>query len=325
MDCRLRRTVLAIVLGATLLFSALRLGVAAYPEEGQVAIVFDMSHDQPLSYAKRNFTMAIDFFLEHSEFFPRIHSSGEINATTLARARILVIPNPGRNFSTQELKVVADFVAAGGALFLLCDYQTGDRAIGNPEALNQILAAISEDRIWFTTYREGNETQGDAIVDLANNITLAYNIFIEGTTITAETREMIGYGVKRVIIAGGSLTTSSEGLVVSRGANTSRAVAINGQVIQDRPPWLAAFWIGEARIVLCTSTTMFSDTRCAGLNESWFQCEDNALLWYNIFKWLARPLIHNPTPIMVVMVAVVLLVGVGLLGYTLWQKRKEHG
>jgi len=312
-----------MVLGVILLFSALKMSVAAYPEEGQVNIVFDMSHDQPLSYSKRNFTKAIDFFREHTEFLPRIHSKGEINATTLARARILVIPNPGKNFSSQELGVLSDFVAKGGSLFLLCDYQTGDRAIGRPEILNRILAAISEERIRFTTYQSDNETCGDAIIDLENNITLGYNVFIDGAEISAEKREMIGYGVRRVVIAGGSLSTSWDGLIVSRGANTSQAVTVEGQVIQNRPPWLAAFWIGKARVVLCTSTTMFSDTRCAGLNESWFQCEDNAILWYNIFKWMTQPLIHNPTPIMIVMASISLLTGTGLFCYVLVEKRRE--
>jgi hypothetical protein len=319
-----RRTALALLLVGLLMLAAPHLSVIAYPEEGQVTIVFDMSHDQSFSLLKNNFTQAIDFFQNHTEYFVRIHSAGELSAQNLSRARILVVPNPARNFSSTELEVVSNFVASGGALFLLGDYQTTERPIGNPAALNRILDRLSEDRIRFTTVQQANQTQGDAIVDSAHNLTLPFNIRIDGTAITAETREAIGLGVKEVLIAAGSLTTNWTDLIVSKAANTSHAVTVNGEVIQDQPPWLAAFWIGEARIVLCASTTMFSDTLCVGVNQTWFESADNRALWYNIFKWLSAPLLLNPAPIMIAFVALAFLVGIGLFGYSLWLKKRER-
>lgn len=317
-----RRTALAMLLVGLLMLAMPHLSAIAYPEEGQVTIVFDMSHDQSFSPLKHNFTQAIDFFRNHTEYFIRIHTAGELSAQNLSRARILVVSNPTRNFSTTELEVVSNFVASGGALFLLGDYQATERRIGNPAALNRILERLPEDRIRFTTVKHNNQTQGDAIVDTAHNLTLPFNIRIDGTAIAAQTREIIGLGVREVLLAGGSLTTNWTDSIVSKAASTSYAVAINGDVIAGQPAWLAAFWIGAARLVLCTSTTMFSDTVCVGLNQTWFQSVDNRVLWYNIFKWLSAPLILNPVPIMIAFVALVFLVGVGLFGYSLSIKKR---
>jgi hypothetical protein len=317
-----RRTALAVLLVGLLLFAIPRLGTVAYSEEGQVNVVFDMSHDQSFSLLKQNFTQAIDFFKNHTEYFIRIHATGELSAQNLSRAQILVISNPNRNFSIAEVEVVSNFVASGGALFLLGDYQAKERRIGNPVALNQILGKILGDRIRFTTVEHANQTQGDAIVDTAHNLTLPFNIRIAGSTISAGAREMIGLGVGEVLLAGGSLTTNWTDAIVSRAANTSQAIAVDGDVIADQPAWLAAFWIGAARIVLCTSTTMFSDTICAGLNQTWFQSLDNKVLWFNIFDWLSAPLMLNPVPVMIAFVAIAFLVGVGLYGYSLRVKRR---
>jgi hypothetical protein len=312
-----------MLLVGLLMFAMSRLSVLAYPEEeGQITVVFDMSHDQSFSPLKQNFTQAIDFLRNHTEYFVRIHSTGELFAQNLSRAHVLVVANPARNFSNAELEVVSSFVESGGALFLLGDFQTAERIIGNPAALNQILERIPEHRIRFTTVQYGNQTQGDAIVDLAHNLTLPFNIRIDGRAITAKAREIIGLGVKEVLVAGGSLTTNSTDLIVSKAANTSHSVTIGGEVIQGQPAWLAAFWIGTARIVLCTSTTMFSDTVSVGLNQTWFRSADNSALWYNIFKWFSASLILNPAPIMIAFVALAFLVGIGLFGYSLWLRKR---
>lgn len=289
-----------------------------------MTIVFDLSHDQPLSIDKQNFTQAINFFRFHTEYFVRIHNEGELNATTLNRAKVLVIPNPGRNFSLTELEAISDFVGEGGSLFLLGDYQIAERQIGNPEALNQILSVISENRVSFTTFEKANTTQGDSITDPVNNITVPFNVRISSAGVTSEIQAAIFSGIGDVYIAGGSLSTNDSSLVVSRGANSSRAVSIDGQIIQEQPPWLAAFATGSARIVLCSSTTMFSDTLCAGLNSSWFQSGDNAILWYRLFNWMTRSEIYDPTPIWFTFVVIVLLIGVGLFLYSILRAKRSR-
>ncbi len=320
----LRRTNLVAILLGLLVFVVPFYGVTAFPEEGQMAIVFDMSHDQPLSIAKRNFTKAIDFFQSHTEYFVRVHTEGEINATTLNRARILVIPNPGRNYSVIELEAISGFVSEGGSLFLLGDYQINERQIGNPGFLNQILHAIAEDRISFTTIEQDNITQGDSITDSVNNITVPFNVRISSAGVTSENQAAIFSGIGDVMIAGGSLSTNSSDLIVSRGANSSQAISIDGQIIQEQPPWLAAFTVGSARIVLCSSTTMFSDTLCAGLNTSWFQSGDNTIIWYNIFNWMTHSLVYDPTPIMITFMAIVLFIGTCLFLYSFWRIKRSR-
>ncbi len=320
----LRRMNIVLILLGLLLFAVPHYGATAFSEEGQIIIVFDMSHDQPLSIAKKNFTQAIDFFQSHTEYFVQIHTEGEINSTILDRARVLVVPNPGRNYSEIELEAISDFVGEGGSLFLLGDYQVKGRQIGNPELLNQILHGISEDRIRFTTVKQDNITQGDSIIDSFNNISVPYNVRINSSGVTSENQAAIFSGVGEIMFSGGSLSTNNSDLIVSRGANSSQAVSIDGEVIQEQPPWLAAFTINTSRIVLCSSTTMFSDTLCAGQNSSWFQLSDNSILWYNIFHWMTIFLISDPTPIMITFVALVLLVGICLFVYSIWRVKRQR-
>jgi hypothetical protein len=321
---RLCRRIFIVGVLAILLFSLIpRISVLAQQDEGQITIVFDFSHDQLFSPQKRNFTLAIDYLTAQPEYFVRILERGELTAENLTRSHILVVSNPGRNYSRPELGVITDFLAQGGSLFLLGDYQVTERPIGNPLALNGILHAAEVPGIRFTTFVEDNETQGDAIVDPATAQILSYNFEVNETSLSTDiSRGLISLGIESLIVAGGSLTTSNPDFVISTGSETSQAISLSGQTISTQPVWLAAFSHGSSSIVLCTSTTMFTDTLCAATNSSWYESFDNALLWSNIIRWMAIPRVQDPTPIMLFFVGIVLLVGIVLFVYSLWLKRR---
>jgi len=290
-----------------------RTSVLAQQDQGQITIVFDFSHDQLFSPQKRNFTQAIDYLAAKPEYFIRILEEGDLTAENLTRSHILVLANPGKNYSSTEHEVISNFTAQGGALFLLSDYQVTERPIGNPLALNDILQAIGILGIRFTTFIEENETQGDAIIDPLNSQVLPYNVEVDETYLSTDlSRGVISAGIESLIVAGGSLTTSNPNFIMSTGSDTSQAVSLTGQAISNQPAWLAAFTYENSQIVLCTSTTMFTDTYCAATNSSWFESSDNALLWSNIIRWMALPLVQDPTPIMMFFVAIVLLAGIFL-------------
>jgi hypothetical protein len=299
--------------------------VASQSEEGQIAIVFDFSHDQLFSPANQNFTEAIDFLSNRPEFFVRILTDGELTAENLTRSHILVISNPGKEYTTTELEVINNFVNKGGSLFILCDFQIAERRIGNPVVLNEILQGISETRIQFSTVTEGDEIQGDAIYDLNNSGLLPYNIQVNQSFITSDPlRATIGVNINSLVVAGGSLTTQTSSLIISTGAETSQAVNINEEPIQNQPGWLAAFWVNSSRVVLCTSNTMFSDTSCVATNQSWYQSLDNSILWLNIFSWLSASFIQDPTVLLIFVVSLVLVVGMALFIYSFWLKKRGH-
>jgi hypothetical protein len=318
----------AFVIGilAILLISLIpRTSILAQHDEGQITIVFDFSHDQLFSPQNRNFTQAIDFLRAQPEYFVRILEEGELTAENLTQSHILILSNPGKNYTSSEFEVISNYIAQGGSLFLLGDYQVIDRQIGNPIALNGILQALEVPGIRFTTYIEDNETQGDAIVDPANSQVLTYNVEVNGTHFSTDLpRAIIRSGINSLIVAGGSLTTSTPNLIMSTGAETSQAVSISEQIIQSQPAWLAAFLFENAHIVLCTSTTMFTDTLCAATNSSWFESFDNTLLWSNIIRWMAIPLVQDPTPVMMFFVGMVSLVGIVLFVYSLWLKKRDR-
>ncbi|MFX1576474.1 MAG: hypothetical protein ACFFCF_04830 [Promethearchaeota archaeon] len=293
-------------------------------EEGEISIVFDFSHNATYSVTRQNFTEAISYFVDYPEYQIRILEDGILTAANLSRSHILVIPNPMENYSTSELDVISEYVRHGGSIFLLSDYQTTRRPIGNPIAVNMILQRLTEARIEFTTFSSGNNSEGDAIIDLENSRILPYNVEVNNSYFYSQlNRETLVTGINSVIVAGGSLTTDDSNLIISSGAETSQAVALSGEVIQNQPGWLSAFRIGSSRIVLCSSTTMFSDTTCAGTNQSWFQSLDNRVLWLNIFRWMSIDLVQDPTQIMIIFVAIVLVAGIVVFAYSLWQTKRE--
>ncbi len=297
---------------------------ATQQEVGQISIVFDFSHNTTFSLAKRNFTEAIEFFVNYPEYQVRILEDGELTAANVTRSHILVIPNPMENYSTSELEVISDYVRQGGSLVLLSDYQVAHRRVGNPIAVNTILQALLESRIQFTTFTDNNKTEGDAIIDSENSQILSYNIEVNNSYLYSyQNRESLIAGINSVMVVGGSLSTDLSELIISSGSETSQAVAINGDLIQNQPGWLSAFWIGNSRIVLCSSATMFSDTICVGTNQSWFQSMDNNILWYNIFRWMSLNLVQDPTPIMIFFVALVLFAGVIVFAYSLLRTKRE--
>ncbi len=318
-----RQQIIVGMMVILLIFVVPQVGASSSVEEGQITIVIDFSHDQLFSPINRNFSQAIDHLQDYPEYFVRILEKGKLTAENLSRSHILVIPNPGRNYSSSEHEVISNYVNRGGSLFLLSDYQVDGRQIGNPIALNDILQKLPEDRIRFTTFLEGNNTQGDAIIDPVNSIGIPYNIQINGSDFNTNfNRDLLAIELKSLIIAAGSLSTYISPLLVSTGAETSTAVAINGRPINYQPGWLAAFEIGNSRIVLCTSTTMFSDTTCIATNQSWFQSMDNSLLWSNIFRWMSFPLLQDPTSIMIFFVVLVLVAGFVVFVYVLWLKKR---
>ncbi|MFX1510028.1 MAG: hypothetical protein ACFFBR_06955 [Promethearchaeota archaeon] len=292
-------------------------------EEGQIVIVFDFTHNTTYSVSKRNFTEAIEFFDSHPEYQVRLLDTGELSAANLSRSHILVIPNPMHNYSTSELLVISDYVHQGGSLFLLSDFQIANRQIGNPLSANLILQNLLEHRVRFTTFVDGNETQGDAIIDLNSSQILSYNIEVNSSYLYSQSdREPLITGVRSLMVAGGSLSAVYSNLIIASGSETSQAVSIDGQVLRNQPTWLSAFWIGQSRIVLCSSTTMFSDTTCVVTNQSWFQSLDNSVLWYNIFRWMSMNLVQNPVQVMLFFVALILVVGVVIFSYSLWLTKR---
>ncbi|MFX1318283.1 MAG: hypothetical protein ACFE9D_03205 [Promethearchaeota archaeon] len=318
-----RQRLIVGLLVILLLFIVPQVKGAAQQEEGQISIVIDFSHNSTYSVAKRNFTEAVGFFSNHPEYQVRTLEDGELIAANLSRSHILVIPNPMINYSDSELEVISDYVGRGGSLFLLSDYQVTDRQIGNPLTVNLILQALFESRIRFTTVTDNDGTEGDAIIDSVATEILPYNIEVNSSyLIPRPNREAIVAGINTVIVAGGSLTTTYSDLIVSTGSETSQAISLNGDVIQNQPGWLAAFWIRNSRVVLCSSTTMFSDTTCLATNQSWFQSEGNSELWHNIFKWITLDLVQDPTQIMIFFVALVLIVGLVVFAYSLWRTKR---
>jgi hypothetical protein len=319
-----RRTLIVGLLVILLLFIVPQTRGGAQQEEGQISIVFDFSHNTTYSVVKRNFTEAIEFFVNYPEYQVRILEEGELTAANLSRSHILVVPNPMENYSTSELEVISDYVRQGGSLFLLSDYQVEKKQIGNPIALNAILQALLESRIRFSTFTDDNCTQGDAIIDLEHSQILSYNVEVNNSYFYSyQSREALIAGIDSIIVAAGSISTSLPELIISSGSETSQAVSIHGDVIQNQPGWLSAFWIGNSRIVLCSSTTMFSDAFCIGTNQSWFQSLDNSVLWKNVFRWMSLDLVQDPTLIMVFFVALVLLGGVVVFAYSLWRTKRE--
>jgi len=81
-------------------------------------IVFDQGHDQ--YYDADKLSNFISLLREHRE---EVYiNNGSITEMLLAAADILIIPNPGKAFTTEEIQLIHDFIAANGSLLIMGNY-----------------------------------------------------------------------------------------------------------------------------------------------------------------------------------------------------------
>jgi hypothetical protein len=199
------------------------------------------------------------------------------------------------------------FLARGGSLFLMSDYNGGGSR-NSSEALNNILSetyvsgvSFSSDAITISNSTQNWQErvyQNDSLAVRVNST--MFNVTSESASVTA--------GVTQAVVAACSLNVTTTNPQFEVGV--ARAPSDSGL-----PTWLALFDNGTNRIVLSGSASMF--------NNTYLNVEGNRLLFRNLILWLVEKFqTSSPNlfaPIIIVSSAVLVC---GLVVYVSSRKRR---
>ncbi len=279
-----------------------------YADEKTI-ILFDQVHLQ--FYTSERMQSAI-ISLNNTEDFIVYFNDQRFTETSLLGVDILVIENPERSFTLQERLVLVEYLDNGGNIFLLADPR------GTISNLNNIIDAVQ--------YTDGRFSQHVIFDEEFNQNNISTQISVS----REELRESspLTNGVKEIITHSISIEDDDPNKVIATGSNYSLA----GLEGKSQPAWLVASTVGRSRIVLCGSTSMFSDVKPSKSEVTWYQTKDNARLWQNIFSWLAQKEIPPsflgtalPPPLTLIisaLIAGIVFIGGGFSLYYLLQQKE---
>ncbi|MFX1518575.1 MAG: hypothetical protein ACFFCD_01435 [Promethearchaeota archaeon] len=245
-------------------FTEVSVSQSVYAKEKKI-VLFDEVHLQFYNSERLHSAIAS---LNDSEDYTVFINRQRFSEVSLLGVDILFIGNPERSFTNQELFAISEYLKNGGNLFLLGDPRD------NPSNLNDII-----DTIQYTDARFSREVIFDEehnLNEISTQIIISQEDLLESSP--------IANGVQEICTQSIWVEDNDPTKVVATGSNFSLA----GLEGRSQPAWLVASIVGRSRIVLCGSTRMFSDTKPAKSDVTWYQSKDNARLWQNIFSWLAQ-------------------------------------
>ncbi len=279
-----------------------------YATERKV-ILFDQVHLQ--FYTSERMQSAINS-LNKTEDYIVFTNNQRFTETTFLGVDILVIGNPDRSFTLQERLAISGYLENGGNLFLLGDPR------GKTSNMNAII-----DTAQYTDARFSRHVIFDEEHNL-NEISTQISVSREDLRESSP----IANGVQEIVTNSIWVEDNDPTKVIATGSNFSLA----GLEGRSQPAWLVASIVGRSRIVLCGSTRMFSDVKPAKSEVTWYQSQDNARLWQNIFSWLAQQetppsFLGNtiPQPLSIIVSSFIMgivFIGGGLGIYYLFQRKE---
>lgn len=266
-------------------------GVIMDEKSPPIVILFDFGHNQffnetyyskaieALKEMKINDTQSIEIRITH----------GTLNETILAGVDVLIITNPGENasYSDAEYFAISEwFKNYGKGMFLLSNpYSENNSIIGRPQILNNILLNdyLSITGIEFLSVSSADEKPDVVVCDTCGLDPKGYII---------RTAIPKGNNSHEILTNVSVITTYSQSL-----QSTSPVLSLNKsmyvyypdgstQLLEESPIILAAKEVGDFKVLLSGSTIMFSDLPVRNLGTSWFEADNNSLLWKNSIKWL---------------------------------------
>jgi len=256
--------------------------------EDKIVILFDEAHSQTINSSLMK--KALDT-INSSENYEVYVNNKPLSFTNLFGVDILIIPNPSNTstFSSNERLAVENFVTTlNGSLFLLSNpVNLSSPYSGTASSLNSLLQTLEISQLLGFT----GGVHTNVIVDpvLVKNEPFSY-ILVNRSNFRDLTFINEPENVDSLLVYSCSLRGSIPAIVAT--ANLT-AYVLNADHeasgANAEPVWLQKHIVGnDTRILLCGSTIMFSDLNVTGTDKSWYETENNGILWKNLIEWLAH-------------------------------------
>lgn len=262
--------------------------------EDEIVVLFDEAHGQAINSSLMKKALEV---INSSENYEVYVNDKPLSFTDLFGVDILIIPNPSNTstFSSAEKLAIENFVTTlNGSLFLLSNpVNLSSPYSGTASSLNSLLQALEISEL--LGFAGGVHT--NVIIDpvLVKNEPFSYILVnrsnFKDLTFVNETQNVNSLLVYSCALRGIQSATVATANLTAYVLNANYEASG-----EDREPvWLQKHIVGnDTRMLLCGSTIMFSDLIVSGTDKSWFETENNGVLWKNLVEWLA-----HKTPIIV--------------------------
>lgn len=293
--------------------------------EEKIVVLFDEVHGQKINSSLMK--KALDA-INSSENYEVYLNDKPLSYTNLLGVDILIITNPSNTstFSSDEKLAVKKFVnTLNGSLFLLSNpVNLSSPYSGTASSLNSLLQSMEISDI--LGFPGGVHT--NVIIDavLVKNEPFSY-ILVNRSNFRDLTFVNEPENVNSLLLYSCSLRGIPQATVATANL-TAYALTADYEVsgADEEPVWLQKHIVSnDTRMLLCGSTIMFSDLNVSRTDKSWFESENNGILWKNSIEWLA-----HKTPITVLekedklprMDLIIIIISFAMFGVTTLLKYK---
>ncbi|MHA2224274.1 MAG: hypothetical protein ACXAC8_03675 [Candidatus Hodarchaeales archaeon] len=269
-------------------------------EKDPLVILFDEGHGQ--FFNRSLYSQAIsDLRAKNMEV---MFNTGSLNKTSLEGIDIFISTNPSESYSNDEQHYISSFLDEGNTMFLLANPLNEDNTSlnGNGYILNEILderGISTGGRNVFWTYPEdtGSVKRTNVIHNDFDNAGVSEYLHLKINISDNEILSMDS-NLTSIVTYSCSVQDPNEGIILASPEAYTKSIKGSLQITSDITMigTTGELDIG-ARIVLCGSSIMFSDLPGPFTGYSWYESENNSVLWQNIIDWLAaeNPEILPPT------------------------------
>ena len=288
------RLILSIALFLVFLTLVPANNLSVHAQNAEVKIIFRNSLNQ---YYSTDLYKTLIGDLESTGVVVSSYNGSDVlpDLSNLSQYDILVIPNPGSSFSSQELDLIKSYLDAGGNLIIMGDIQYDDRHYGKPDYLNALLDYIgvsSKVKFW------GTNDNGDELKDNTNLLgNRNWQISVTSKYFSAH---IISVGIEKVAVNSPSLIVSDPSIIIATTPETAYAEDTEGNIhASGRLPWLVAMETSGGKVVVCGGSRIFSDARLYGPDIPYVTYGDNERLFFNIVWWITGVKIEPPVRVSV--------------------------
>ncbi|MFX1285275.1 MAG: hypothetical protein ACFFB5_16605 [Promethearchaeota archaeon] len=272
--------------------------------EDPIIVLFDEGHGQFFNHSIYNQAIS-DLIVNKS--MRVVFIRGEINNTSLEGVDIFVSTNPQEHYLEAEQHYINRFITQGKAMMLLTNPLDEDNKTlnGRGDIFNDLLESLEfgwqMGKFWARTAYVEDYIPTDVVYNEFSNVGISKYLLIKLNS--SDHRILsIGKNVTSIVTYSSSIEEADTEVVVAPPEAIAKTTS--GEISSGSSDIVLFGASGEeieidARILLGGSSIMFSDLTPEGKpfgNSSWYNSENNSLLWLNIFDWLAEAGPETPSP-----------------------------
>lgn len=269
-------------------------GIADQAIDDPIVVLFDEGHGQ--FFNRSLYSQAISDLI--SKEIEVVFNTGKINNTSFEGVDIFISTNPQVRYTRDESIYVNRFITQGNAIFLLANplNEDNETLTGRGDIFNEFLGYLENGFLmgkFWTYYKVVDDiTPSNVVLNEFSNIGASNYLHLKPNTSNHAILN-INKNVTSIITYTCSLEDASQNILVA----TPEAVAktISGEFSETGGLTTDIILFGSsgddlktgARVLLSGSSLMFSDLKGPIENYSWYESENNSLLWLNSIEWLA--------------------------------------